>query len=41
MQNQIRDQALALAAVFQAALLVDRLANTGAAPNENLKALVR
>ena len=41
MQNQIRDQALALAAVFQAALLVDRLANTGAVPNENLKALVR
>lgn len=41
MQNQVRDQALALAAVFQAALLVDRLANTGAVPNENLKALVR
>jgi high frequency lysogenization protein len=37
MQEQWQDQAMALAGVFQAAALVERLAKSGAVPNENLK----
>jgi high frequency lysogenization protein len=40
MQEQWQDQAMALAGVFQAAALVERLAKTGAVPNENLKTTV-
>jgi high frequency lysogenization protein len=40
MQEQWQDQTMALAGVFQAAVLVERLAKTGAVPNENLKTSV-
>lgn len=40
MQNRLLDQILALAGVFQAAALVDRLAKTGAAPEKNVQASV-
>jgi high frequency lysogenization protein len=40
MQEQWQDQAMALAGVFQAAALVERLAKSGAVPNENLKTTV-
>lgn len=38
--DSVRNQTLALAGVFQAAALVERLAKTGAVPNENFKASV-
>lgn len=40
MADRLRDQTLALAGVFQAADLVERLAKTGTVPNENLKTSV-
>jgi high frequency lysogenization protein len=40
LKDQFQDRTLALAAVFQAALLVDRLAKTGTAPERNLKTLI-
>ncbi len=40
MSHSVEDQAIALAAVFQAAFLVDRLAKTGSIPEESYRVLL-